>query len=51
MDSRTDGIEKKIGKLDSELVKYKEQMKKMREGPAKVWLGSLINLIVQLHFG
>lgn len=35
VDSRTDSVEKKIAKLDQELVKYKDQMKKMREGPAK----------------
>ena len=29
-------MEKKVAKLDAELVKYKDQMKKMREGPAKV---------------
>jgi len=35
VDSRTESVEKKIGKLDAELGKYKEQMKKMREGPGK----------------
>lgn len=35
VDSRADGIEKKIAKLDVELRKYKDQMAKMREGPAK----------------
>lgn len=35
VDSRTESIEKKIARLDGELVKYKDQMKKMREGPAK----------------
>ena len=35
IDSRTDSVEKKISKLDVELSKYSEQMKKMREGPAK----------------
>lgn len=35
MDSRADSVEKKIGKLDQELAKYKDQMKKMRDGPAK----------------
>jgi len=28
-------VEKKISKLDADLVKYKNQMKKMRNGPAK----------------
>lgn len=35
-DSRVDAIEVKIKKLDAELTKYRDQMKKMREGPAKV---------------
>jgi charged multivesicular body protein 5 len=35
VDERGDNIEKKIGKLDVELKKYKDQMAKMREGPAK----------------
>ena len=36
MDSRSESIEKKISRLDAELAKYRDQMKKMREGPAKV---------------
>jgi len=28
-------VEKKIAKLDADLLKYKNQMKKMRNGPAK----------------
>jgi charged multivesicular body protein 5 len=35
IDSRGESIDKKIGRLDAELVKYKDQMKKMRDGPAK----------------
>jgi len=35
VDSRAESIEKKISRLDAELIKYKDQMKKMREGPAK----------------
>lgn len=35
VDSRADSAEKKIAKLDLELKKYKDQMVKMREGPAK----------------
>eukprot|EP00158_Paraphelidium_tribonemae_P002080 Partr_v1_DN25106_c0_g1_i1_m76977 putative Charged multivesicular body protein len=34
-DNRVDGVEVKIKRLDAELVKYRDQMKKMREGPAK----------------
>lgn len=36
MDARAESIDKKIGRLDAELVKYKDQMKKMRDGPSKV---------------
>ncbi|XP_057680303.1 charged multivesicular body protein 5 [Corythoichthys intestinalis] len=35
VDSRTESVDKKIARLDAELVKYKEQMKKMRDGPSK----------------
>uniref|UniRef100_A0A914D8N2 Charged multivesicular body protein 5 n=1 Tax=Acrobeloides nanus TaxID=290746 RepID=A0A914D8N2_9BILA len=35
IDARGESIEKKIGKLDAELIKLKDQMKKMREGPSK----------------
>lgn len=35
VDSRGESIDKKIARLDAELVKYKDQMKKMREGPGK----------------
>ncbi|XP_071443912.1 charged multivesicular body protein 5 [Hetaerina americana] len=35
VDSRAESIDKKIARLDAELKKYKDQMKKMREGPAK----------------
>lgn len=35
IDSRADSAEKKIAKLDAELKKYKDQMVKMRDGPAK----------------
>ncbi|KAI8424153.1 hypothetical protein MSG28_002745 [Choristoneura fumiferana] len=35
VDARADGIEQKVQKLDTELRKYKDQMAKMREGPAK----------------
>ncbi|KAJ3154207.1 hypothetical protein HDU86_004751 [Geranomyces michiganensis] len=34
-DARADSVEVKIKKLDGELMKYKEQMKRMRDGPAK----------------
>ena len=36
VDSRAESIEKKIGKLELELKKYRDQMKKMRDGPSKV---------------
>ena len=35
---RVDAVEVKIRKLDAELIKYKDQMKKMRDGPGKVKL-------------
>lgn len=35
VDSRAESIEKKIGKLELELKKYRDQMKKMRDGPSK----------------
>ncbi|XP_077592594.1 charged multivesicular body protein 5 [Stigmatopora nigra] len=35
VDSRGESIDKKIARLDAELVKYKDQMKKMRDGPSK----------------
>lgn len=36
VDSRGESIEKKINMLDNDLKKYREQMKKMRDGPSKV---------------
>ena len=36
IDSRGESIDKKIARLDAELGKYREQMKKMRNGPSKV---------------
>lgn len=35
MDERADNIQEKINKLENELRKYREQMTKMRDGPAK----------------
>lgn len=35
IDSRGESMDKKIARLDADLKKYKDQMKKMREGPAK----------------
>lgn len=35
-DERIDGIQVKVKKLDGELGKYRDQMKKMRDGPGKV---------------
>jgi charged multivesicular body protein 5 len=34
-DTRVDAVEVKIKKLDAELAKYKDQMKKMNDGPGK----------------
>nr|ACO07748.1 Charged multivesicular body protein 5 [Oncorhynchus mykiss] len=35
VDSRAESVDKKIARLDVELVKYKDQMRKMRDGPSK----------------
>jgi len=35
-DGRIDGIQVKVKKLDGELARYRDQMKKMRPGPGKV---------------
>lgn len=35
IDSRGESIDKKIERLEGELVKYKDQMRKMRDGPGK----------------
>jgi charged multivesicular body protein 5 len=35
IDARGETVEKKVGKLDAELVKLRDQMKTMREGPSK----------------
>lgn len=41
VDARAESIDKKISRLDAELMKYKDQLKKMREGPSKVGYGML----------
>jgi hypothetical protein len=40
-DTRIDSIEVKVRKLDAELARYRDQMKKMRDGPGKVGFGFL----------
>lgn len=35
-DARAASIEIKVKKLDADLMRYKEQMSKMRDGPGKV---------------
>ncbi|KAI4459796.1 charged multivesicular body protein [Holotrichia oblita] len=35
VDTRAEGVEKKINALDNDLRKFRDQMSKMREGPAK----------------
>lgn len=37
-DVRIDSIEVKIRKLDAELTKFRDQMKRMKDGPGKVSL-------------
>uniref|UniRef100_A0A3Q1H1N1 Charged multivesicular body protein 5 n=1 Tax=Acanthochromis polyacanthus TaxID=80966 RepID=A0A3Q1H1N1_9TELE len=44
VDARSESIEKKISRLDAELMKYKDQMKKMRDGPSKNFLNKLLFL-------
>jgi len=38
-EARADGVSQKIKKLDQELSRYREQMKKMGSGPGKVRMG------------
>lgn len=38
-EQRADGVEVKVRKLDAELGRYRDQMKKMRDGPGKVSSG------------
>jgi charged multivesicular body protein 5 len=35
-DTRIDTIQVKISKLDAELTKYRDQMRRMKDGPGKV---------------
>ncbi|XP_076840928.1 charged multivesicular body protein 5 [Brachyhypopomus gauderio] len=35
IDARSESVHKKIARIDAELIKYKDQMSKMRDGPAK----------------
>jgi len=39
-------VDKKIARLDQELAKYRDQMKKMRDGPSKVFF---VQLFTQVH--
>lgn len=54
VDARSESIEKKIARLDAELMKYKDQMKKMRDGPSKVtsqfWVVLMLSVKYQAHF-
>ena len=49
MDKRSESVDSKIQKLDKELMRYTEQMKKMKPGPAKESvnrdLRALLNMI------
>ena len=49
MDSRGESVEKKIAKLDLELKKYKDQMKKMRDGPSKVRAQDCVRVCIRLY--
>ena len=48
IDGRAETIDKKIAKMDAELKKYKEQMSKMRDGPAKVSKNRIYTFVVDL---
>ena len=48
IDSRGESVDKKIARLDGELNKYKNQMKKMRDGPSKV---KIFCLMLFSYFG
>ena len=48
IDSRGESVDKKIARLDGELNKYKNQMKKMRDGPSKV---KILCLMLFSYFG
>lgn len=47
-EERADGVEVKVRKLDAELGRYRDQMKKMRDGPGKV-SGSLFSFLNPAH--
>jgi len=47
IDSRGESVDKKIARLDQELAKYRDQMKKMKDGPSKV--NYLFELLLFLH--
>ncbi|KAF6737659.1 Charged multivesicular body protein 5 [Oryzias melastigma] len=49
VDTRAESIDKKIARLDAELVKYKDQMKKMRDGPSKVRLNTRLRCKCGFH--
>lgn len=48
-DVRIDSIEVKIRKLDAELTKYRDQMRRMKEGPGKVRLRMGIDVVFALQ--
>lgn len=48
VDGRIESLDKKMARIDAELMKYKDQMKKMRDGPAKVSIRE-VDTISALH--
>lgn len=50
VDARSESIEKKIARLDAELIKYKDQMKKMRDGPSKVTCQFWVVIILSVKY-
>lgn len=48
-ETRADGVTQKIKKLDQELARYRDQMKKMSSGPGKVSRPACKRLIFDLR--
>jgi len=50
VDTRVESIDKKIARIDAELMKYKDQMKKMRDGPSKVSIETRVDMMSHILF-
>jgi len=51
VDTRVESIDKKIARIDAELMKYKDQMKKMRDGPSKVSIETRVDICHTYYSG